>query len=120
MKDNTIHLNSTKIYEKIFTPNVKGYDPEEVDSFLDTIIADYVSFEKYFRESRDYIQELEESLRKERENNRVLTVENAKLSKRVADIKDGDEVTTSNIEYIQRIRRLEKALYSQGIDPSKI
>ena len=35
MDENTIKLNSTKIYEKVFTPNVKGYDPDEVDNFLD-------------------------------------------------------------------------------------
>ncbi len=120
MDENSINLNSTKIYEKVFTPNVKGYDPEEVDAFLDEIIADYLAFEKYYRESRDYIRELEDSVRKEKENVRTLTVDNAKLSARVEGIKEGDNVNMSNIEYIQRIRRLEKALYRLGVDPSKI
>ena len=120
MDENSINLNSTKIYEKVFTPNVKGYDPEEVDAFLDEIIADYLAFEKYYRESRDYIRELEDSVRKEKENVRTLTVDNAKLSARVEGIKEGDNVNMSNIEYIQRIRRQKKALYRLGVDPSKI
>ena len=120
MEEKSINLNSTKIYEKVFTPNVKGYDPEEVDAFLDEIIADYAAFEKYYRESRDYIRELEDSLRKERENVRQLTVSNAKLTTRVEGIKDGESVNQSNIELIQRTRRLENALYRLGVDPSKI
>ena len=120
MEEKSINLNSSKIYEKVFTPNVKGYDPEEVDSFLDMIIADYTAFEKYYKESRDYIRELEDSLRKERESTKQLTVDNAKLSQRVQGIKDGESVNESNIELIQRIRRLENALYRLGGDPSKI
>lgn len=120
MDENSINLNSTKIYEKVFTPNVKGYDPEEVDTFLDEIIADYVAFEKYYRESRDYIRELEDSLRKERENVRTLTVNNAKLNSRVEGIKEGESINQSNIELIQRIRKLENALYRLGEDPSKM
>lgn len=120
MDENSITLTSTKIYEKVFTPNVKGYDPEEVDRFLDDIISDYIAFEKYFRESRDYILSLEESLRKEKENNRLLTVDNARMQTRLEGIKEGDDVNSSNIELIQRVRKLELALWRLGQDPSKI
>lgn len=120
MEENEITLNSVKIYEKVFTPNVKGYDPEEVDRFLDDIISDYQAFEKYYHESREYIQSLEDALRKERETSRVLTVENARLSGRLEGIKEDDEVNTSNIDLIQRIRKLENVLYRHGIDPTKI
>ncbi|EAZ86071.1 cell division initiation protein [Bacillus sp. B14905] len=41
-----IKLTSKMILEKEFKKNFKGYNVEEVDSFLDEIIQDYETFEK--------------------------------------------------------------------------
>ena len=120
MDDNVIKLNSTKIYEKVFTPNVKGYDPDEVDAFLDDVIGDYVSFEKYYSESSEYIRTLEDSLRKEREKNRQLTMDNARLNTRLEGIPDAGGVNKENIELIQRIAKLENEVFRLGGNPSKI
>ena len=43
--DKKLNLTSDKIYAQKFTPNVKGYDPLEVDEFLDLVIADYTLIE---------------------------------------------------------------------------
>ena len=67
MEDNSISLNATKILNKTFKPNGNGYDPDEVDEFLDKIIMDYRAFEKYYLESKKYIVELETNWRKEKE-----------------------------------------------------
>ena len=120
MDENSIKLNAVKIYDKVFTPNVKGYDPDEVDAFLDEIIKDYTAFEKYYTEANTYIGELEESLRKEKEKVRELTVEKARLSNRLEGISDNDDVSLSNIQLLQRIKKLEEALYRLGEDPTKI
>jgi DivIVA domain-containing protein len=57
--DENFNLTRDQILSKKFTPNVKGYDPDEVDDFLDLIIADYAAFERYMKESKGYIEELE-------------------------------------------------------------
>ena len=120
MEDNTISLNSQLILKKVFTPDVKGYDADQVDEFLDQVAGDYVAFEAYYNDSKKYIVDLETQLRKARERGSELEVENARLSKRLDGIKDTDKVSPENIELIQRIQRLEKELFRLGVDPRKI
>ena len=120
MEDKTISLNAEKILSEVFTPDVKGYDADQVDSFLDRVAQDYLAFEAYYKDSRKYIVDLETQLRKSRENASSLEVENARLSKRFDGIKDSDNVTSDNIDLLQRINRLEKELFRLGVDPRKI
>ena len=120
MEDNTISLNSQLILKKVFTPDVKGYDADQVDEFLDQVARDYVAFEAYYNDSKKYIVDLETQLRKARERGSELEVENARLNRRLDGIKDTDKVSPENIELIQRIRKLENALYRMGEDPSKM
>ncbi len=120
MEDNTISLNSQLILKKVFTPDVKGYDADQVDEFLDQVARDYVAFEAYYNDSKKYIVDLETQLRKARERGSELEVENARLNRRLDGIKDTDKVSPENIELIQRIQRLEKELFRLGVDPRKI
>ena len=118
MEEKRISLNAETILKKKFTPNVKGYDPGEVDEFLDCIMDDYRGFENYYKESKAYIVDLERQLRQAKENISALTLENAKMSSRLAGVKDSTTVNSSNLEYINRIDRLEKALWDKGINPN--
>lgn len=118
--DGNIKLNAQTILEKAFTPNGKGYDPAEVDDFLDEIIADYLAFERYLKDSRDYIVDLETSTRKYQNEIAALELENAKMKRKLSGIKDADNVSNENIELLNRISRLENALYNAGIDPTKL
>ncbi len=118
MEEKTISLNAETILKKKFTPNVKGYDPNEVDEFLDRVMEDYRGFESYYKESKAYIVDLENQLRKVKETNNQLTLENAKMSSRLAGVKDSSDVNTSNLEYINRINRLETALWKAGLNPN--
>lgn len=120
METKTISLNADAILRKKFTPNVKGYDPEEVDAFLDAVINDYREFEEYFKESKGYIVDLENQLRRAKESNNSLTIEKAKLEARLAGVKDSSDVNSSNLKYINRISKLEKALWEADIDPENI
>lgn len=120
MDDNSISLNAKTILMKVFTANVRGYDPDEVDDFLDQVAKDYASFETYYGDSQKYIADLETQLRRYKDEIATSELERARLKNRVEGIKDSDSVTSANIEYLQRIDRLEKALWKLGVDPSKI
>ena len=121
MDDNTtISLNAKAILEKTFVPHGNGYDPDEVDAFLDQIIRDYRAFEAYYKEAKEYTVSLETSLRNAKEKINKVEVENASYSSRLAGVKDTDEVNSTNIELINRIRRLETELFKRGADPNLI
>ncbi|MBP5091195.1 MAG: DivIVA domain-containing protein [Bacilli bacterium] len=118
--DSKIQLTKEMILNKQFTPNVKGYDPSEVDDFLDRVIEDYKTFEKFEKESKEYIQSLETENRRVKEAFKAVEVENGKMRARLEGIKEGDHVTKENMELIQKISKYEKALYARGIDPRKL
>ncbi len=113
-------LSSDAVLKKVFRDNVRGYDSDEVDDFLDIVCRDYASFEMFEKEMKKYIVELETNLRKADEKIRHLELENARMSRRLEGIKDNDHVNSSNIDLIQRISKLEKALYALGGDPTRI
>ena len=119
-ENTTISLNAKMILEKTFVPHGNGYDPDEVDAFLDQVIRDYRAFENYYQESKRYTISLETSLRQAKEKIQSLEVENASYSSRLSGVKDSSEVNSTNIAYINRIRRLETELYKRGVDPNLI
>lgn len=120
MKEERLALTSEKILETVFTPNVKGYDADEVDDFLDQIIKDYAFFERYQAESTKYITDLETQLRSAKEQMNALEMENARMSNRISGLKESPTVDLNNADLLQRITKLETALYQLGGDPSKI
>lgn len=120
METTNISLNADEILKKVFDAHGKGYDPKEVDAFLDLVMSDYQAFEKYYKESRDYIMNLESKLRKLQQTKADNELELAKYKKRLGTIKDNDDVNMGNIQLMDRINRLEAALYKLGGDPSAI
>ncbi len=120
MEEKTLQLTAQDILTVAFTPNVKGYDPNQVDAFLDRVIADYQAYDSFVAENKLYIQSLEKQLRDCKEKNQTLEMDLAKCRSRLSGIKDSDQVNSSNLEYLQRIRKLEEALYKQGVDPTKL
>ena len=121
-------LDEQAILTKKFTKNVKGYDPREVDEFLDLIIADYQNIGQYLSQMDTYIKKLEgqlEAARKayleldqasaaDRNKKRDLEIEVAALNNRLAGIKESDHVTAENMAYIRRISQLERFFKNKG------
>lgn len=120
-----------EILQKKFRKDIKGYDADQVDEYLDELIQDYLSFQHEIAAEKARSAELEkklahlaeayELLRKQSgpavERVRALEVENASLHQKLDGIRPGDAPTAENMEYIQRIRQLEAFLYSEGYDP---
>lgn len=129
-----ITLSPKGIYAKKFTKNVKGYDPDEVDAFLDEIIKDYMSFDAIlssFKGKMDALKGDLESLKEWSEKATAqhksdvqkikdLEVENASYKNRLGSIKEGDAPSAENLDYINRINALEEFIYSLGYDPKTL
>ena len=115
-----LFLSSEEILNHVFAAVPKGYDPLDVDEYLDRILADYRTIEKNLLIKAEDISALENKIESLANEVKKLEIENARLRNRLSDIKPTDSVNSDNINYIRRINQLENYLYNNGIDPTSI
>lgn len=58
-----IQLDALSIHEKQFNYKLRGYDPDEVDEFLDLVIKDYERFYAHISDLMDKWQEQQYTIR---------------------------------------------------------
>ncbi len=98
-----ISLSPQDILEKEFKIDTRGYRPQEVDKYLDTIIGDYTKFVSLLKKFSD--------------ENKELLEENLNLKKELRNTQDKlDLLKTSdkevtNVDLLRRISQLEKVIY---------
>lgn len=99
-----ISLTPQEILDKDFKIDTRGYRPQEVDKYLDTIIGDYTKFISIIKKSESEKKELIE--------------ENLRLKQELRDTKDKIELLKStsnkemtNIDMLRRISTLEKIVF---------
>lgn len=115
-----LFLSSEEILNHCFAAVPKGYDPLDVDEYLDKILADYRTIEKNLLISFEEKELLDKKIEALSNEVKRLEIENARLSSRLSDIKPTDKVNADNINYIRRINQLEAFLYKEGFDPTTI
>lgn len=115
-----INFSAKELLEKVFTKNVKGYDPVEVDATLDDVIDDYHYYEKFVKEAKPYIVYLENELRRLKTDVSEKEVQIVQLKKRLGSIKDNPKASRENIDLLKYIDALERALYEKGVNPKKL
>lgn len=59
-----IQLTPKKILQKDFDPKLKGYNPVQVDGFLDIIMQDYITYNKMNSSLKLEVQKLRKRLRR--------------------------------------------------------
>ena len=98
-----ISLSPQDILEKEFKVDTRGFRPQEVDRFLDLIIADYTKFisiiKKISEENKEIIEE-NINLKKELRN-----------TKEKLDIIKNSDKEITNVDLLRRISQLEKVIY---------
>ncbi len=122
------NLTKEDVLNKAFVPSYKGYDPNEVDEFLDLVLKDYSLFEEYFKKNDKTLSALRkenEDLKQNLEDLKHINQESVRSS-----LKNKNELNTSklefthskfdNLELLKRCALYEKKLYSLGVDPSKL
>lgn len=105
MSDVSLKLSAKDIYEKEFERTlIRGFKPEDVDSFLDEIIADYQK-----------MSDMNNELLK-------LTDENAKLKREIESLRlrvatgghhQQQSSQPNNLDLLKRISNLEKAVFGK-------
>lgn len=124
---NDIKLSAQDILKKQFRSKAKGYDPDEVDAYLDEVISDYENFQQIIEDLYGQIGTLQRQLMDEKQKEKK-TVETEKEDKvktytpthrRTASVPNFDnedddnhgEIST-NMAIIQRISTLERKVYN--------
>lgn len=95
-----IQLSAEDILKKEFSTKLKGYDQEEVNSYLDIIISDYEYFNQIIDDQQKQISELQEEIK------------NSELRDRQNPYENLIKTETTNVSMIQRISTLERKVYA--------
>lgn len=105
------------IYNRVFKEKRvgKGYDPEDVDGFLDDIIADYGVFSKRIEELQSQVGQLQNALKQAQEElsaeAQEAPVRQAEpVSTPVAPVVE-EPATPTNLDLIKRVANLERAVF---------
>ena len=114
-------LTPQKIVDNEFKGKKMGYDPLEVDEFLDLVIKDYALMEQYLQEVKTSVIELQKTCKIYKERLDSAEVQNEILNDKLKNISENDSgVNMSNIDLLKKISLLEQALFKAGIDPNSI
>ena len=119
---NDVKLSAQDILKKQFRSKVKGYDPDEVDAYLDQVISDYETFHQIIEDLYGQIGTLQRQLMDAKkqsakaattETEEVKTYTPTKRRKTVFNTEDENqgEIST-NMAIIQRISTLERKVYN--------
>lgn len=101
MKVDRVQLGSKEILEKEFKTSLRGYDPKEVDEFLDIIMQDYEILNHAYQ-------------RLQQENNRLKNslVQEAEVKQEPK--KETPAPKPANYDVLKRLSNLEKAVFGQN------
>ena len=108
MYQDRILLTSKDILEKEFKIDTRGYRPQEVDKYLDTIIRDYEEWQKIVKEKeRDNKELLEDNIRLKQE----IRMLRSKLE--ILQENAGNDNGVTNADVLRRLSKLEKIIYGR-------
>ena len=104
MFNGEIELSSEDILSKEFKIDTRGYRPQEVDKFLDTIIRDYETFNRLLKIASNERQELVDE-------NINLKQEVRNLKAKLEVLANSNDNSTSTADVLRRLSNLEKIVY---------
>lgn len=101
-----VNLTPKEIVNKHFKPKMRGYDPADVDEFLDKVIQDYETFTK-------------ENQRLQMENDRLVSKVD-ELTKQIAVGKSGQAArptsNVNNMDILKRLSNLERRVFGAQLN----
>jgi DivIVA domain-containing protein len=115
-------LTANDILEKKFTAEVKGYDPREVDLFLDVVLKDYQTVEQFIQHQLPTLKTYEQQVASLKKRIADLEIQVADMKDKVNVINTNKtvEINQDNFLLVKKIGIYEKELFKLGIDPNKL
>ena len=96
-----LNLTPEEIFNKSFEPSIRGYNAEDVDSYLDLILEDYQTMESNIQELLDMINSLQDQIKK-------MQQEQIELKGKQKAIDLSNTTQYSSVDILKRISRLEE------------
>ncbi|WP_413627300.1 cell division regulator GpsB [Fructilactobacillus vespulae] len=123
-----IKFTPKDILQKEFKQKMRGYDPTDVDSFLDEVIKDYENFNKVVSNKDQELSQLHSenqqlkskiiSLENDAANNTVVNKSdddlNSRLSRQEQPMQDSQLTNVSNMDILKRLSKLERKVFGDN------
>ena len=106
MYQGKVELTPNDIYKKEFKVDTRGYNPKEVDRYLDTCIKDYTTMFNMINTLQDEKSALQDE-------NLALKQEIRNLKMKLDTLKDTSGKDISNADVLRRLSNLEKIIYGK-------
>jgi DivIVA domain-containing protein len=104
-----LNYTTQQILQQQFKTKMRGYDPEEVDEYLDNIIRDYEAMQKEIlslREENDRLHAQVEKLSKQ-----------APVASPTRPVQEAPKSTTvTNFDILKRLSNLEREVFGNKLD----
>ena len=115
-----LSLKSTEILDKKFKGAKNGYDSYEVDEYLDKVLSDYRLVEEKCLLNKKYYANIIKENEELKKTNEYLEISLKSYQDKLDGISDISKATSSNIDLLKRINKLEKFLWKEGFNPNNI
>ncbi len=112
-------LTPKQIVEKDFKQSMRGYNPEEVDEFLDVIIRDYDAFITEINYLTEENQKLNNEINRLKERNRGVEnqTETESFDSGIERRKTNEQqARVSNFDMLKRISNLEREVFGSKLN----
>ncbi|GEL76192.1 cell division regulator GpsB [Tenuibacillus multivorans] len=100
-----VNLTSQEILDKEFKTTIRGYNQDEVDEFLDSVIEDYETLHKEIAQLRDENKKLKSS--------GAAATSTPKRSNTATSSNQTQQRGQINYDVLQRLSNLEKAVFGK-------
>ncbi|WP_100372803.1 cell division regulator GpsB [Bacillus sp. FJAT-45037] len=101
MNSQEVRLSAKDILDKEFKTSMRGYNPDEVDKFLDSVIQDYEAFQKKVTQLEQENQKLRREMKQQSERPQRQT--------------PTPSAGSTNYDILQRLSNLEKKVFGSKL-----
>ena len=103
-----LNFSPKDILQQEFKTKMRGYDPVEVDEFLDNVIKDYETYNKEILALQEENDRLHAKLDQQSKNSAITS--------RVSGGETAKSQTVTNFDILKRLSNLEKEVFGKKLD----
>lgn len=101
-------LTQKEIVEKDFDTKIRGYNPQDVDEFLDLVIQDYKSFQDEIDELKEQVENLVEELD-----------HTSKQADSRTQTQNVGQSSVTNFDILKRLSNLERHVFGSKLEETE-